>query len=1053
MRKVLQGLVFTFCGIIGLNSTAQVVIDNTLTPQQLVQDVLVGQGVQVSNITFSGASVQLGYFDASNGVFPISEGIVMTTGSVLDIPGDGASFSGTNNNGPGDADMTTISGLGTNDAAILQFDFVPTGDSISFNFSFGSEEYPTFVQNFNDAFAFLISGPGFNGPYINNSENIALIPGTSLPVTIDNVNDVIPANQQYYVNNENGGVNGVTFNGYTTSIAARAAVDCGATYTLRFVIADALDANYDSGVFLEANSFNSNAVEIEITTASGSPQDGGGWIVEGCTPAEVVFERPATATDTTLAVPVIISGSAINGVDYTGVPDTVHFEVGDTTVSITIDAIDDLLTEPNDSIVLTVYSVNLCGDTTISTGTIHIYDTGSYIYSVNASDDDVVNCAGDSVLVTATAELGNPDYTFNWSNGLVGDSIWITPDSDSLIYVTSEDACGTISTQDSVLIEYAVSPPPEVNISGPEFFNCIPQEIDLSASATLGLSPYTYQWGNGSSGPDISVLVTSIADTSFVVTATDACGVQSEEDTITLTYQPLPEPEVVISGQNFYSCIPQEIDLSAVATSGLSPYTYDWNNGDTGEDITVVVSSDTAFSVIATDFCGVESEPDTIEITFQSVPDPEVTLTGPEQFSCIGDELEFTAMATNGVPDYTYNWSNGDQGEVVTLEMTSVDTLISVTATDACGNVSLAASIEVEQVPPVPPIIQVSSDVLLDCPGDVATLSVTASGGVQPYSYVWSIVNETTSSINVQPADTTTYVVTVSDDCFIGVVEDSVTVNVVPYVPLSVNLSDTMVKCSEDPVLLTVEVEGGNPPIEYDWNTGADDESISENPEITTTYTVTVSDQCDLDAQADATVEVPVYDPLVLTVLSTDLLTSDTVTICELWSDTVWSEVTGGLLPYDYTWFGTLIETTDISNDSVVMTVPFELPSDSNVFEVYSLTVIDDCMQEVMVEFPVNVVSCDVFQPGIFNPNSDFNGATDFCGNTPQNNVFELPCLNLYPGNTVTIWDRWGRKCYQTENYHLNSWDGGSQATGTYYYVCEIPGDQEPVKGFFQLVR
>jgi len=296
-------------------------------------------------------------------------------------------------------------------------------------------------------------------------------------------------------------------------------------------------------------------------------------------------------------------------------------------------------------------------------------------------------------------------------------------------------------------------------------------------------------------------------------------------------------------------------------------------------------------------------------------------------------------------------------------------------------------------------------------------------------------------------------VVTVSDDCFIGVVEDSVTVNVVPYVPLSVNLSDTMVKCSEDPVLLTVEVEGGNPPIEYDWNTGADDESISENPEITTTYTVTVSDQCDLDAQADATVEVPVYDPLVLTVLSTDLLTSDTVTICELWSDTVWSEVTGGLLPYDYTWFGTLIETTDISNDSVVMTVPFELPSDSNVFEVYSLTVIDDCMQEVMVEFPVNVVSCDVFQPGIFNPNSDFNGATDFCGNTPQNNVFELPCLNLYPGNTVTIWDRWGRKCYQTENYHLNSWDGGSQATGTYYYVCEIPGDQEPVKGFFQLVR
>lgn len=872
-----------------LSGFSQVIIDNSMTPQQLVQDVLLGPGVVVSNITYTGDASQIGRFDATNGNFSIAEGIVMSSGDVTDIPGNGGFFASTIVGVPGDADLDVVSSAGTNDAAVLEFDFVPTGDSIKFNYVFGSEEYPEFVNGgFNDVFVFIISGPGFNGPFANGGVNIALIPGTVTPVTIDNVNDGL--NSQYYVNNNNGtNANGVVFDGYTVTLTALAQVECGETYHLKFAIGDAGDSSYDSGVFLEARSFSSNAVNVNIQTASGSVEEGGGWIVEGCTPADITFERPIAEVDSFLSVPVYITGSAINGVDFIGVPDTVHFVPGDTSLTFTIEALDDLLNEPNDSIVITVYSLNLCGDTIISTGTIHIYDIGFYNYVAGASAPSNVQCAGDSVLITATASMGNPEYTFSWSNGLVGDSIWIHPFGDTLIYVNTTDACGTQADQDSVFVEYLVNPNPIVTINGPSTFNCVPQSVALNAVGSLGNSPYTYLWSNGAAGSSINVTLN--ADTLFFVTAFDECGVASEPDTLVITQNPVAIPTVLTS-----------------------------------------------------------------------------------------------------------------------------------------------------------------ADVVLDCPGETATLTAIASGGVQPYDYSWSS-GQSTSTINVQPTETTQYIITVTDDCYIGEVTDTILVIVEPYTEPTIIVTDTTVMCPGDLAMLYSNISGGNDPFTFSWTTGSDQSTISVNPLESTEYVLTVTDDCGNSAQDEANVTVPEYDDLIASVINLDLINGDTVIICELWKDTVASVVSGGLAPYTYTWSGTLIDGMTINNDSIVMSVPYELPPDSTVFELYGLTVVDQCLEEVQVEFPVMVISCDVTAPSIFNPSSDFVGTTDFCGYTPQNNVFELPCLNLYPGNTVTIWDRWGRKCYQTEDYHLNPWDGGNQATGTYYYVCELPNGKEPVKGYFQLVR
>ncbi|MGZ4079539.1 MAG: choice-of-anchor L domain-containing protein, partial [Bacteroidia bacterium] len=136
----------------------------------------------------------------------------------------------------------------THDGCVLNFDALPTNDTMWFNFSFGSEEYPEFVfSGFNDVFAILLSGPGISGTI-----NAAALP-SGVPVTIDNVNDSV--NSAYYYNNESPAGLYCSFDGFTTNLTAFAQVIPDSTYHFKVAIADVGDDAYDSGVMLEAFSF------------------------------------------------------------------------------------------------------------------------------------------------------------------------------------------------------------------------------------------------------------------------------------------------------------------------------------------------------------------------------------------------------------------------------------------------------------------------------------------------------------------------------------------------------------------------------------------------------------------------------------------------------------------------------------------------------------------------------------------------------------------------------------------------------------------------------
>jgi len=354
-------IAFISCSVLG---QSQVIVDESLTAEEVVTNILLGEGVEIFNITFSGDLDQIGSFDANNSNILIEDGMILATGSCTNVIGpnnSGSSTTGGGNFGVNDPDLDQLSTFNTNDAAVLEFDFIPTGDSLSFNYSFGSDEYNEYVcGSVNDAFGFFLSGPGINGAYSNNAINLAIIPETDgTPVTINSVNNgsvgsagiasnctqVDPnwtENTEYYIDNAtNSDANATQLDGFTVVLKAEASVECGQTYHIKIAIADAGDTAFDSAVFIEGGSFSSNAFDIVATASISGNQIFGGdtTVVESCNDAIFEVVRPVASYIDTLNVN--ISGTATNGVDYEAIDPEVIMEVGEFSYEIPLIVIPD----------------------------------------------------------------------------------------------------------------------------------------------------------------------------------------------------------------------------------------------------------------------------------------------------------------------------------------------------------------------------------------------------------------------------------------------------------------------------------------------------------------------------------------------------------------------------------------------------------------------------------------------------------------------------------------------------------------------------------------
>ena len=453
-----KSVIYLFSVLFPAFVSGQITTQNTLTPSEIVQNVLLGSGVTVSNIQWNGNTAAALTVKTSLGEFVgtpaigIPNGVILATGAISEAPGPNTNQGSSDNTGvinyTTDPDLIGLQPVGTSifDAGVLEFDFIPSGDSISFNYFFASEEYPEYAppssSSFNDAFGFFLTGPNpAGGNY--TSQNIATIPGSTTPVSINSINPI--TNVPLYVDNTGGP--DIEYDGRTTLLSVAAAVQCGEVYHIKLGISDAGDQALNSAVFLEANSFSSNAIQVSVVTQTGDTS-----LIEGCANAEIFYIRPENDTVDSLTVFYTITGTATNGVDYTALGNSVTFLPGQDSVSIIFDPLSDNNTELPESVIITVYTINPCGDTITSTGTLWILEPSASV-TVNSASAPCPNNSG--VWLVAIPTSGVQPYTFSWSNGSTNDSLFVPTNSvGSINYtVTLTEFCGeTASATSNVTI-------------------------------------------------------------------------------------------------------------------------------------------------------------------------------------------------------------------------------------------------------------------------------------------------------------------------------------------------------------------------------------------------------------------------------------------------------------------------------------------------------------------------------------------------------------------------------------------------------------------------
>lgn len=725
-----RGLFLSAASVLSLTASAQLVVDESMTPEQLVQNVLLGGGVSISNITFNGGAAatleeQAGSFEAPAGSnLGLVTGVILSTGRVASDPdnfvyganGSVDDFASSLLQGISDPDLAELSGQEINDAAVLEFDFVPTGDSLKFRYVFGSEEYPGFTcTDFNDAFGFFLSGPGIAGPFSNGAVNIALVPNTNVPVSINTLNGGVPtgggeastcaafdpnweANSVYFVDNAAQTGTIVTYDGFTVVLTAFALVQCGEEYHIKLAIGDGFDESYDSGVFLEGGSFTSTGQVIpELVSGPGII---GNTMYEGCVPVELVFTRQGDVS-LSESVDIVVSGSATPGVDYgPALPTEITFAEEDSTVAFVLDI--PLDADGPEDVVITISQLIVCANQNVETVFEFVIDSP---LPLSTNMPAVINAAcGDVHVLDPQVSGGVGYYGYAWSTGETTPTIVVSPDVTTVYDYTITDGCSVEPISGSVTVVLPVYGPLEIVVSPDIQIPCLEEDQISVTSAAGGNGVYTYEWNRGSTavGNTATVTVPASEPTYYVVTVSEGCG-QVVEDSVLVSTVPMDPIVVTPSEDVTVVCAGDTAQLSVLdITGGNGVYTVAWTNSSeqalsSAYDIEVAVPADEVYTITAEDQCGYTGEAQVR--TWLPHYDPFYITTNDDHVICFGDSSNVEVDVFGGSGYYSIEWiERGWTDPILKVIPTEENTYV-VKVTDRCGDVRIdEVVVEVEAV-------------------------------------------------------------------------------------------------------------------------------------------------------------------------------------------------------------------------------------------------------------------------------------------------------------------------------------------------------------------
>jgi gliding motility-associated-like protein len=864
MRRI--GLFLIFSLLVGI-SFGQIDVTNDLTIEEYVTDILLGSGVQASNITFTGWENQIGLLNGGDGtIFPMDAGLVLSSANAQNLDGSIDENVPFGEGTTGDPDLLDIANSvppligqnfvvgSVNDVCILEFDFIATGDTVKFNYSFGSDEYLGWVNSqYNDIFAFLLSGDGIVGPYDspaafpNGAVNIAQVPDTDppLPITISSVNDV--TNSEYYINNPNN--TDIMINGFTTKLQAVYEVECGGSYHMKLAIADGSDTILESIVVLEQGSFESNAVvQVSLETDVGVFYDEA-IIYEDCGEAVLTIARPIeTILEVEETVLMSYGGTAENGVDFTELPEEVVFPPFVEVLEFPMDAFLDGLPEGEEEVTIEFLNLAACGGSGLTSYFTFIVDDSPDPLEVNGYNMDI--CLGDEITLTPEISGGYGNFDFDWTP-LTDDTyeIDVAPDVNTTYFLTVSDTCGVLPVSTTFDINVADFPELTVEVDPSEVALGCFDGLNLIANASGGDGNYVeYSWvdddGGNLWGWFNTLWVSAWNGSNGVnVTVTDGCGFTATDAVdVTFTF-----PELIIEQEPLEVTCGTEFTIDPTVSGGEGFYNYNWYvNGlwvDWQSTYTTSTEEDMEITVEVFDDCG-QTTSLTIPITVSS-PDIELTLVEEVVGSCI-EVFNIEPIVGAGSGGFNYSWTlNGTEiGTGPTLDFQSdIDVVVQLLVWDNCDAQAVDQVLVTIENPPLD--MDLGADIDASCIDntDIDALIYSGSGG---YTYSWQIDGQevgTGSSLTWQTYETEQVTLEVSDACG-GYDMDQIQINI-PDIPLEISLSPDTSICEGGTAFVGALAEGGEGGFVYYWtsvNTYGQDIIVS--PSNTQVFNVTATDIC-----------------------------------------------------------------------------------------------------------------------------------------------------------------------------------------------------------------
>ncbi|MFH1320953.1 MAG: T9SS type A sorting domain-containing protein [Bacteroidota bacterium] len=489
---------------------------------------------------------------------------------------------------------------------------------------------------------------------------------------------------------------------------------------------------------------------------------------------------------------------------------------------------------------------------------------------------------------TVDYTAGVPPYTYLWNTmdtTQTIDSLCAGTYSVDVVDANSDTVSGSAIIIEPPALIYNVASITDATCYG--FF-----DGNVTGSVSGGSGGYTYLW-NDSLG-QTTATVDSLCAGTYSVTVTDADGCMVI-DSITVN-----EPAILAFTTDSInvSCTGGNDGSATVTTSGgISPYTYLWDDPDSQTDSTAAGLTAGTYNVIVTDNNGCI---DTVIITItQPASALSASITDSTDILCYGNSTgSATVTPSGGTPSYTYLWNPqaGGQTNSAATGLTAGTYHVNVYDANGCAD---SASVTITQPTDLSLAITDVNDA--NCGLSDGSATVTPSGGIAPYTYLWNdSLLQTDSIADSLYAASYTVIVIDANGC-----SDSISVNINNIGGVTVSITGiTHVSCNGDSSgSIVVTPAGGTPPYTYLWDSpvgGQTDSTATGLP--AGIYTAAVTDSNGCVALATDTITQPAslalsITGIVMVACNGDSTGSATVT------------PSGGASPYNYLWSDTGMQT------------------------------------------------------------------------------------------------------------------------------------------------